>query len=36
MNIGCLLEQSKQVCLRIFSMNLRAWLSGVKMGGKIR
>ena len=34
MNIDLLFEQAKQVCLRIFPMNLRARLSGVKMGGK--
>ena len=34
MNIDLLLEQAKQVCLRIFPMNLRARLSGVKMGGQ--
>lgn len=32
MNIDLLLEQAIQVCLRIFPMNLRARLSGVKMG----
>ena len=32
MNIDLLLEQATQVCLRIFPMNLRARLSGVKMG----
>lgn len=32
MNIDLLLVQAKQVCLRIFPMNLRARLSGVKMG----
>lgn len=33
MNIDLFLWQVKQVCLRIFSMNLRARLSGVKLGG---
>lgn len=37
MNIDLLWVQAKQVCLRILPMNLRARLSGVKMGGgKIR
>ena len=34
MNIDLFLWQVKQVCLRFFSMNLRARLSGVKMGGQ--
>lgn len=34
MNIDLLLEQAKQVCLRILPMNLRDRLSGVKMGGQ--
>ena len=36
MNIDLLLEQAKQVCLRILPMNLRARLSGVKMGEAVR
>ena len=34
MNIDLLLEAAKQACLRLFTLNLRARLSGVKMGGQ--